>query len=246
MKTKKVNAVKTPHLLEVQYYKMLNSYANAIYREFNKQIDLKSFSDADLTKQQQLNNFEKNVDSIISKGAVIAKKMNKRLYFHFNRTLQRSFSNAGFSVDLKQYYHGDKTMLKFLTDNSEDYIIKYGEEFSTWLKTAIRNNYLEGGSFTNLQKEIRARIPVTKRKAKTIARNETSTFTSVMNKKRADDLGIQKAEWQTVEDERVRSSHRKLDGRVFDIEKGVLVDGEYIIPGQAINCRCFMKYIIEE
>lgn len=245
MKTKKVNAVKPPDLLEVKYYKMLNSYLNAIYREFNKEINLKTFSDADLTKEQQLNKYEDGVEKVIAKGSIVAKKMNKQLYSSFNRTLQRSFNSSSLPVDLKMYYHGDKTMLKFLSDNSEDYILKYGENFSTWLKTAIRNNYLEGGSYTNLQKEIRARIPVEKRKAKTIARNETSTFTSVMNKKRADDLGVEEGEWQSSEDERVRSSHRKANGKVFNIDKGLLVDGEYVQPGQPINCRCWMKYIIK-
>ena len=38
----------------------------------------------------------------------------------------------------------------------------------------------------------------------------------------------------------------EADGRLFDISKGCLIDGEYIFPGELINCACSFAPVIEE
>lgn len=241
---KKIQAVKHADLLEIKLYKMLTSYRNSIYKVFNDTINLQQFSDAK-TKEEQINEFEDKVQKEINRASAISTTTHIQLYSYYNKALETSFKQADFAVDLQQYYWGDKTMLKFLKDNTTDYISKYGNEFSDWLKAEIRTNYLQGGSYNNLIKSIRERLPVEDRKAKTIARNETGTFIGTMNKKRADDLGIKKGEWVAVLDSRTRSSHAKANGKIFEIDEGLTVDGEKTQPSIPINCRCTLKWIIE-
>lgn len=242
---KKIQAVKHADLLEVKLYKMLTSYRNSIYRVFNDTINLQQFSDAK-TKEEQINEFEDKVQKEINRASAISTTVHSQLYTYYNKALDVSFKQADYAVDLQQYYWGDKTMLRFLKDNTTDYISKYGNEFSLWLKDEIRSNYLQGGSYSNLIKGIRERLPVEDRKAKTIARNETGTFIGTMNKKRADDLGIEQGEWVSVLDSRTRSSHAKANGKIFEIEDGLTVDGEKTQPSLPINCRCTLKWIIPE
>ena len=56
---------------------------------------------------------------------------------------------------------------------------------------------------------------------------------------------IKKIRWETSEDERVRASHAKLDGKVFDWDDLPVVDGVKTSPGRPINCRCVAVPIIK-
>ena len=89
---------------------------------------------------------------------------------------------------------------------------------------------------------------VSKRKnhAKFIARNQVATFTSLMTKVRAQNVGITEALWVTSRDEKVRKCHRVRDGKLFDLSKGLFssCDGLTLLPGVDYNCRCDYILII--
>ena len=60
-------------------------------------------------------------------------------------------------------------------------------------------------------------------------------------------MGVKYARWvYTYRSETPRESHVEADGRLFDISKGCLIDGEYILPGEKINCKCSFRPVIEE
>jgi SPP1 gp7 family putative phage head morphogenesis protein len=91
---------------------------------------------------------------------------------------------------------------------------------------------------------------VEKRKnhAKFTARNQIASFNSVMNKTRAQKLGIKKAVWITSRDERVRPSHENRNKKEFDLSKGCFssLDGKFLLPGTDYNCRCSYRMILED
>ena len=85
-----------------------------------------------------------------------------------------------------------------------------------------------------------------------IARNEVGNLNAEINQQRSKELGIEKAQWMTVSDERVRGrsgglypnarpSHWARNGEVYDINKGI--DGEF--PGMPVNCRCYAVSVID-
>ena len=89
-------------------------------------------------------------------------------------------------------------------------------------------------------------------KGKFIARNEVNTTIGLLNKEKQTDLGIRLYRWQSREDNRVRDSHKALNGRIFTWEGEVTVEGTTYrmandpqtgfyntIPGEPTNCRCF-------
>lgn len=243
---KKVKGIKTFNSVEIQYYKELLAFRRQIMNAFNKNINIKSFADADLTQKQQINNFSRIITQIIASNK-IADKMGLLMYRFFNTQIKSNLTQSGFELDLESYYKSDRQVLDNLITNSEEYIKKYGEDIATWLRTEIRTNYLQGKTSVELKEQIQERFSVDKNKAKLIARNESSTFMGAMEKKRFQDLGVEEAIWQTVGDERVRSSHKHLNGKKFKLDKGLYNEktNEFVFPKSEINCRCFSNYLIE-
>lgn len=80
----------------------------------------------------------------------------------------------------------------------------------------------------------------TEAQARTAARTQASTFSSLLNNVRAQNLGVEKAIWETAGDERVRPSHEDRDGKEYDLAKGCYssMDGEWLQVGISYNCRC--------
>lgn len=74
-------------------------------------------------------------------------------------------------------------------------------------------------------------------RAKLIARDQTNKAHAVIEKARRQELGITKAVWRHSGGAKVpRPSHVAANGKVFEIDKGMYLDGEWVLPGQAINC----------
>ena len=81
-----------------------------------------------------------------------------------------------------------------------------------------------------------------------VARNQIASFNSIMNKTRAQKLGIKKAVWRTSADERVRPSHAARNGKEFDLSEGLYssLDGKTLLPGTDYLCRCSMTMVLED
>lgn len=83
-------------------------------------------------------------------------------------------------------------------------------------------------------------------RAKLIARDQSNKVHAVMEQARRKELGVTRAIWRhSTAAKKPRPSHVKANGEVFDIEKGMYLDGEWVLPGQLINCGCTSRAIIE-
>ncbi len=98
-----------------------------------------------------------------------------------------------------------------------------------------------------LAEHIEARFGVSKRHARLIARDQISKWHSKINHTRQRELGINKFQWDSVQDERVRDWHRdELDGNVYRYDNPPEnEDGEPVLPGDDIQCRCSASPVIE-
>lgn len=92
-------------------------------------------------------------------------------------------------------------------------------------------------------------------RARAMARNQVGTLNSRLAKKHQTDAGCRSYRWATAKDDRVRSSHRLLDGEIFSWEdapemscitkKGVKMTGRRCHPGEDYNCRCVAVPVFE-
>src|SRR5699024_8984246 len=83
---------------------------------------------------------------------------------------------------------------------------------------------------------------VARRRAELIARDQVLTANADLHHQRQEAAGIERYEWDTSQDERVRPSHRRVHGETFSWDSagapGVGTGGGSAHPGEPINCRC--------
>lgn len=109
-----------------------------------------------------------------------------------------------------------------------------------------------GKPVREIEKEIRDRYGIAKNRAKTIARTETAKLNSELTERRQREIGISTYYWRTSRDERVRNSHKVLNGMlcrwddptVYSDDKGKTwkkrssIGGYNGHPGTDYSCRC--------
>ena len=87
-------------------------------------------------------------------------------------------------------------------------------------------------------------LGITLRRAKLIARDQTSKLNGQINSKRQQNLGITDYIWRSSQDDRVRELHRELDGQQFSWKDPSDRPPEGLDPGQPINCRCTAEGVV--
>jgi hypothetical protein len=94
---------------------------------------------------------------------------------------------------------------------------------------------------------------MTKRRAEEITLELNNKATALMNKERPESLGIKQAQWlysgapceinpkkPTGQD----AVHRAANGKLFDVSKGMFLNGKWTWPGVEPGCKCVSKSII--
>lgn len=133
--------------------------------------------------------------------------------------------------------------------NLKLYIKDFSQQSVKNLRGAVEDNALDGYRFDKLIEDIRHRYGVTANKARFLARQETGLFMAKYRKERFSQAGVRRYRWSTAHDERVRDSHKHLNGRVFAYSDPPITDrasGAKNNPGEDFNCRCVDIPILEE
>jgi SPP1 gp7 family putative phage head morphogenesis protein len=82
----------------------------------------------------------------------------------------------------------------------------------------------------------------TRARAKLIARDQVQKTNAVITQARQEALGVEEYVWRTSEDERVRDSHRRKNGRTYRWDDPPADTGH---PGWDIQCRCYAAPVIK-
>lgn len=120
------------------------------------------------------------------------------------------------------------------------------------VQNIVVGNMRQGMRPSYIEQQLVKQFGVTTRRAKLIARDQTSKIQGEMNRIRQVNSGLEYFQWVTSHDERVRHSHTVAGDKVTAYGKGVykwsdlpIVDGVPTFPGQPINCRCIAKPVTE-
>lgn len=131
------------------------------------------------------------------------------------------------------------------------------ERVASIISTTFRN----GGQITDARKEIQLALNASKKRADLIAQNEYGNLYGQLEKQNHERLGIEYYIWETRLDERVRRSHKVMQGKVCrwddpTVYKNSLDDKQWLKrsaiggvslhPSQDIRCRCLSYAIIPE
>ena len=119
----------------------------------------------------------------------------------------------------------------------------------------VTAGWSSGIRWESLVEQIQRDGDITENRAKLIARDQTAKLNSAFNQERQQQVGIERYEWSTSEDERVRPEHAAMETLDVGFGPGVfswadppLKDssgGEPCHPGEDIQCRCVAIPVVD-
>ena len=161
---------------------------------------------------------------------------------------QGKLKRAGF--DIKMQLTPSQTLILHAKVQENVALIKsIQQDYHKDIEGIVTRDFLAGRDLHSMAEKIKERGGVSTRRAALIARDQSNKATAQMNAARQRELGLNLAVWQhSSAGKEPRHEHVKA-GRerwVFDTQKGIdFGDGfGYVLPGEAINCRCTSRTII--
>lgn len=123
------------------------------------------------------------------------------------------------------------------------------QKFLEGVQGEVMRSITSGNGLAQLEPYIKQHEGVTKRRAKNIALDQTRKAYNAINKARMQGLGVGKFEWiHTGGSQKPRQDHIDMSGNIYSFDDPPVIDertGERGIPGQAPNCRCTMRPILD-
>lgn len=110
----------------------------------------------------------------------------------------------------------------------------------------VTKGVVEGQRFTTIANEIAQGGEVSKAKANLIARTETGRATTILTQARAESVGSSGYIWRTSRDNRVRPSHKKMQGKFVAWDEPPKLDGLTGHAGALPNCRCYTEPVLPD
>jgi SPP1 gp7 family putative phage head morphogenesis protein len=158
--------------------------------------------------------------------------------------MQAALKDVGFSIKFKMT-PAMRDALNASLDENVGLIKSIPEQYLLDVQGIISRAYTRGENLQELIKRIKKVYPKAANRAAVIARDQSNKASAVMLRIRHMEIGITRAIWKHSHGGKTpRPDHVKADGREYDIVKGCLISGEYIQPGQLINCRCVNRVIL--
>jgi hypothetical protein len=207
--------------------------------------------------------YRKN-EPVLAQDAVAADELQKairKLTRYWNRRFAQDAVKMGEYFSKSSYRHSDATLKAILKDagitvkftitpamrdclkatmNQQVSLIKsIPQEYMAKVEGAVMRSVQSGRDLKSLTDEIMQTGTVTRKRAAFIARDQNNKATASLNRARRLDLGITKAVWHHSHGgKEPRPTHVKMDGKTFDVRKGMYdsATGTWIQPGEEINC----------
>ncbi len=159
-------------------------------------------------------------------------------------SMKDALDRAGFSVPFKATPGMNDAFQAVVTENV-GLIKSIGSQHLSEVEGIVARSVATGRDLETMTNELVERFGVTKKRAAFIARDQNNKATAVFDRARKLSLGITKSKWRhSGGGVHPRPSHVAANGKIYDTQKGCLIDGKYIFPGEEINCRCISDSVI--
>lgn len=204
---------------------------------FTKVTAIKKVMDVTLG---ELDNIIKNL-----KLVDIAEEMVLNLEKRFNDNLK---ANKIETIAPKMTDYRAREFARNYTDNLEFYIKKWQPEEITKMREVVGQMAIDGESRLTIQEYIQNQFKVSQRKAKFLARNESSIAVTEYLSAKYQEEGFTEFKWITNLDGRERPLHKELNGKIFRFDNPPIIDertGQRGLPGETYNCRCTFVPILD-
>jgi SPP1 gp7 family putative phage head morphogenesis protein len=252
--------------LENEYSKQLEQYVSQVskmvlinFRELKPSYDLAVRLDS---VDDELQNIIKicelqisiKIKDFIKKVIKKAKQVNA-----FNkRSIEQSLSSTvkkGLSIPVSKTM--EESMQFFVSDNVR-LIKSINSDLLGQAQEIVYSGVRNGVGFSSLADDFGKAFTISKKRARIIARDQINKLNADLTRHRHLVLGIENYKWSTAKDERVRISHKVLEGKICSyIDTGVYkknvndkwnsrneIKATLSQPGQDVLCRCTSLAIV--
>lgn len=230
------------------YHKQLKNIVIMIAKEYAtaynlyKKNEKKIVITEDSVVDDLFNLFKRKSKEIKTK---IDSRMTKVVNGFINKIDKTSF--ASFEKELSDKYNlkakmnvrEHKEIKKSLIFENVNLIKELSDDYQKKISNAIYRSLARGDDVSKLSEILQKEYGIAERRARTIARDQTHKATSNLMMHTYKINGIKEAIWHhNTNTLTARISHKKFNEKVFDIFEGAYIDGEYIQPGELVNCSC--------
>lgn len=159
-------------------------------------------------------------------------------------SMSRILKDAGFTVEFKMTPNMRNTYDAVIHEQV-GLIKSIASEHLADVQTAVMQSVQQGRKLSELSRTLEDKYEVTSRRAALIARDQNNKATATLARARRADLGITHAKWRhSAAGKTPRPSHVEANGKIYEIQKGMYLDGVWTWPGHEINCRCSDQAVI--
>ncbi|MEX3555269.1 MAG: phage minor head protein, partial [Burkholderia gladioli] len=158
--------------------------------------------------------------------------------------LKENLRKKGFSVRFSMSREANDVYRATIAENV-GLIRSIASEHLDKVQGLVMRSVTQGRKLDELTVELAKRYAITKKRVAFIARDQNNKATAVITRVRQRELGITQARWMhSAGGKEPRPSHVAANGKLYDIDKGMYLDGEWIRPGELPNCRCVSQSVI--
>ncbi|WP_447876986.1 phage head morphogenesis protein [Serratia fonticola] len=174
----------------------------------------------------------------------IAKRFATGVMANTDITLTSALSAVNISVPFTMTSEMNNALQAVIGENV-GLIRSIPQQYLSQVETLVMQSVSRGRDLSTLTDELQERYGITRRRAAFIALDQNNKATSVMQAARQRSLGFKRGIWRHSNAAKVpRKSHVKANGKEFDLDKGMLIDGEWIMPGEKPRCGCGWQAVI--
>ena len=159
----------------------------------------------------------------------------------FNRGQMTKIMRNAFGVDIFASEPWLSPQLDLFAQQNVDLIKDLTTKAINDIKGIVTRNFAAGTTLRDITSDLKDRIGLTQRRAKLIARDQTSKLNGQLTQLRQTQNGIDKYVWVTAGDERVRPTHAANEGQTFSWNDPPATGH----PGDDYNCRCIASPVLD-
>lgn len=247
MKARPVKAPKNP---EVKYRKQLSALSLRLIEDTKKnivpllvQLEPEYVNDGyAVTLEQAFDNLRRSYAGISTQARMVSSGfVTNTNEINKNRFYKAVESAIGVNLNTIVQNEGLEDILVATTRENVSLIKSIPDEYFKKLETIVFTNTTQGSTAGSMIKQITDLGHSTTKRAKLIARDQTSKLNSALSQQRQQNLGVEEYIWVTADDGRVRDSHKRNNGKKFRWDDPPKNTGH---PGNDIQCRCVARPII--
>lgn len=257
------SALNPPTILEQRYYDRLDkmisvmcSHVESRLRRFFNEPHAEEYfaEDASISSQARIltNQLTRQFNAWFAQSApTIAEQLAAGADKASSSALHSSLKelSGGLSLKTTTLSGGLADILQATTTENVALIKSISAEYLSGVQQAVMRSITTGEGMHDLLPYLEKHKGINKRRAQIIARDQTRKAFNNLSKGRMEKLGLKKFQWlHTGGSVHPRKLHKEYNGKIFSFDDLPIIDentGERGIPGQAINCRCRMKTVLD-